>query len=59
MAQTIHVDTTPARAIKFDPDRALGSSVDILQASQMDTVYSEPILKDHGDAYVQDCKMKP
>ena len=21
--------------------------------------FSEPILKDHGDAYVQDCKMKP
>ena len=46
MAQTIRVNTTPARAIKFDPDQALGSSMDILQASQVDTVYSEPILKE-------------
>ena len=45
-AQTIRVNTTPARAIKFDPDQALGSSMDILQASQVDTVYSEPILKE-------------
>ena len=45
-AQTIHVDTTPARAIKFDPDQALGSSMDILQSSQVDAVYSEPILKE-------------
>jgi branched-chain amino acid transport system substrate-binding protein len=21
--------------------------------------FNDPILKDHGDAYVQDCKMKP
>jgi hypothetical protein len=45
-AQTIRVDTTPGRAIRFDPDRALGSSMDILPASLVDTVYSEPILKD-------------
>src|SRR5258708_6533297 len=43
-AQTIRVDTTPGRAIRFDPDRALGSSMDILPASLVDTVYSEPIL---------------
>ena len=46
MAQTIRVNTTPTRAIKFDPDQALGSSMDILQASQVDTVYSEPILRE-------------
>ena len=45
-AQTIHVDTAPAHAIKFDPDTALGSSMDILQHSQVDTVYSERVLKE-------------
>jgi hypothetical protein len=45
-AQTVRVDVTPGHAIKFDPDQALGSSMDILQASQVDTVYSEPILKE-------------
>ena len=46
LAQTIRVDTTPGRAIKFDPDQALGSSMDILQTRQLDAVYSEPILKE-------------
>src|ERR1700730_2539986 len=45
-AQTVRVDTTPTRAIKFDPDQALGSSMDILPASVIDKVYSEPILKE-------------
>ena len=45
-AQTVHVDTTPAHAIKFDPDLALGTSIDILSADQVDRVYSEPILKE-------------
>ena len=45
-AQTIHVDIAPARAIKFDPDAALGSSMDILQHNQVDTVYSEQVLKE-------------
>jgi hypothetical protein len=45
-AQTARVDTTPAHALKFDPDQALGSSMDILQTSQVDKVYSEPILKE-------------
>src|ERR1700719_2538817 len=45
-AQTVRVDTTPAHAIKFDPDAALGSSMDILHHSQVDTVYSEPVLKE-------------
>jgi hypothetical protein len=46
LAQTVRVDTTPSRAIKFDPDQALGSSMDILPANLIDTVYSEPILKE-------------
>jgi len=45
-AQTVRVDTTPAHALKFDPDQALGSSMDILPTSLVDKVYSEPILKE-------------
>ena len=45
-AQTIRVDTTSAHAIKFDPDQALGSSMDILPTNLVDIVYSEPILKE-------------
>jgi hypothetical protein len=45
-AQTIRVDTTAARAIKFDPDQALGSSMDILPVNHVDQVYSEAILKE-------------
>jgi F5/8 type C domain len=45
-AQTVRVDTTPARVIKFDPDQALGSSMDILFSEQTDTVYSEPLMKE-------------
>src|SRR6267378_8575831 len=44
-AQTVRVDARPSRAIKFDPDQALGSSMDILPASLIDKVYTEPILK--------------
>jgi F5/8 type C domain len=45
-AQTVRVDVTPARAIPFDPDKALGTSVDILPSKLIDTVYSAPILKE-------------
>jgi hypothetical protein len=45
-AQTVRVDTTPTHAIPFDPDLALGSSMDILPANLTDTVYSEPIVKE-------------
>src|ERR1700704_3640974 len=44
--QTVHVDIAPAHSIKFDPDAALGSSMDILQHSQVDTVYGERVLKE-------------
>src|SRR5271170_734320 len=46
MAQTVRVDVTPERAIPFDPDKALGTSVDILSSKSIDTVYSAPILKE-------------
>ena len=45
-AQIVHVDTTPAHAVKFDPDKAMGTSMDILPAKEFDKVYSEPIIKD-------------
>jgi hypothetical protein len=45
-AQTIRVDTTPAHATSFDPDLALGTSIDILQANHFDAVYTDPILKE-------------
>jgi hypothetical protein len=45
-AQTVRVDTTPAHAIPFDPDLALGSSMDILSAKMTDTIYSEPVVKE-------------
>ncbi|HKT48207.1 MAG TPA: discoidin domain-containing protein [Candidatus Acidoferrales bacterium] len=45
-AQTIRVDITASRAISFDPDKALGTSVDILPANQIDRVYSPEILKE-------------
>jgi len=41
---TIHVGA--AHAIKrFDPDRALGTSIDILRPGELDKVYSDAILK--------------
>ena len=46
VGQTVRVDTTPARIIKFDPDLALGSSMDILASEQTDIVYSEPLIKE-------------
>jgi hypothetical protein len=45
-AQTIRVDITPAHAIAFDPDKAMGSSMDILSAKEFDTIYSEPVIKE-------------
>jgi len=42
---TIHIDIAhPIK--KFDPDQALGTSIDILHANDIDKVYSEPILKE-------------
>jgi hypothetical protein len=44
-AQTVHVDVTPSHARAFDPDKSMGTSMDILQAREFDAVYSEPIIK--------------
>ena len=46
VAQTIRVDASPSRARAFDPDKALGTSIDILQANQFERVYSPEILKE-------------
>jgi hypothetical protein len=45
-AQTIRVDVTAGRGIGFDPDKALGTSMDILPAKEFDTVYSEAVIKE-------------
>jgi hypothetical protein len=45
-AQTVRVDMTPSHALRFDPDQAMGSSMDILPAKDFDAVYSGPILKE-------------
>jgi hypothetical protein len=45
IAQTVHVDMTEGRAIAFDPDKAMGTTIDILPATDLDKVYSEPIVK--------------
>jgi len=44
-AQTIRVDMSPAKALAFDPDKAMGTSMDILMAKDMDAVFSEPVMK--------------
>jgi hypothetical protein len=44
---TVRVDTTPSHVINsFDPDRALGSSVDALSHDEIDKVYSPHILEE-------------
>jgi hypothetical protein len=43
----VRVDATPGHATNsFTPDRALGSSIDVLPAGDVDKVYTEPILKE-------------
>jgi hypothetical protein len=44
-AQTVTIDATAAKAIPFDPDQALGTSVDILPAPWIDKVYTPEILR--------------
>jgi hypothetical protein len=44
---TIRVDTTPAHEINaFDPDRALGSSIDVLSRRDIDKVYTPHIIQE-------------
>ena len=45
-AQTVRVDVSPSKAIPFDPDKSLGTSMDILPAEQFDRVYSPEITKE-------------
>lgn len=45
IAQTIHVDASAGRGIAFDPDKAMGTSLDILPKRDLDTVFSEPVIK--------------
>ncbi len=44
---TVHVDITPGHAINaFDPDSALGSSIDVLSHRDIDLVYTPHILEE-------------
>jgi F5/8 type C domain-containing protein len=44
-AQTVTIDASPAAALSFDPDRALGTSMDILPDNWIDRAYSEDNLR--------------
>jgi hypothetical protein len=44
-AQTVHVDVNAGKAISFDPDKAMGTAMDILPAKGFNTVFSEPVMK--------------
>jgi hypothetical protein len=44
---TVHVDVTPGHAINsFDPDSALGSSIDVLSRTGIDRVYTPHIIQE-------------
>jgi hypothetical protein len=45
-AQTVTVDVSSDKAIAFDPDKAMGTSIDILPQKDFDKDYSEPIIKE-------------
>src|SRR5271157_3232841 len=45
MAQTVHVDVNASKAIAFDPDKVMGTSLDILPEKEFENVFSEPIIK--------------
>jgi hypothetical protein len=44
-SQTIRVDTSAGKAIPFDPDKSLGSSLDILPAKHFEKVFSPETIK--------------
>jgi hypothetical protein len=44
-AQTVHIDLAPGHTIPFDPDKALGTSMDMLPLSEFDAVYTDPVVK--------------
>ena len=45
-AQTVRVDVSPERGVSFDPDKAMGTSLDILPAREFDAVYTDAIVKE-------------
>ncbi len=44
-AQTVRVDISADQAVSFDPDLALGTSLDILPAKQFETIFHQEIVK--------------
>jgi hypothetical protein len=44
--QTVTVDLSPDRAIAFDPDQSLGTSLDILPARTFERVFSPEVIKE-------------
>src|SRR5256885_3099014 len=46
-AQTVRIDATPRHAINaFDPDNALGSSIDVLSRTDINKVYTPHIIQE-------------
>jgi hypothetical protein len=46
-AATVHIDATPGHVINsFDPDSALGSSIDVLSHDEIDKVYTPHIIQE-------------
>jgi hypothetical protein len=45
-AQMVRVDISANQAVRFDPDLALGSSLDILPAQQFEKIFSPEIIKE-------------
>lgn len=45
-AQTVRVDISPGKSIPFDPDKSLGSSLDILPARTFEKVFTPEIVKE-------------
>ena len=46
-AGTVRVDVTPGHALNsFDPDRALGSSIDVLSHNEIDKIYTPHIVEE-------------
>jgi F5/8 type C domain len=47
VAQTVRVDATPGHAVNaFDPDNALGSSIDVLSRTDINRVYTPHIIQE-------------
>ena len=44
-AQTVHVDVTAGKAIPFDPDKSMGTSMDILGAKQFNAIFTPEAVK--------------